>query len=468
MKTKCLVMLTLLAFTSARGLADADANAPGPLPDWLTRPLPLAEALNLAEQHNATILKAKKDLAATAGVAIQTRALVVPKVQAASSYQAVDPNSLDVIPLANLSFPGQPPFSLVYADQTWSANVQLVQSIYEGGKLTSALRTARLLNEQAVLRYEATLADTLTDVRVAYADILLAARQIEVQQASVNLLAKELDDTRRRFDAGTVPRFNVLRAEVELANARPRLIRAQNDSRIAKNNLANLLGYNLPREVWEDIPLRLSDKLAATPLAVDLPAAIEQALKKRPELGALRKEEALRGEAVINAKAGYKPRVQLFGGYEAHNFQFSTDLMDQRHGWLAGAQMSWDIFDGLLTKGKVEEANALRGKARYDLEDTTRRIELEVRSRYSQLVEARQVLEAQQKVQEEAEEALRLATARAEAGTATQLDVLNAQTSLTEARSIQAQALRDYVVAVARMQRATGAGFQVMDSAAAN
>ena len=64
-------------------------------------------------------------------------------------------------------------------------------------------------------------------MRVAYYDVLLAAQQIVVQEASVNLLRQELDDQNRRFEAGTVPRFNVLRAEVEVANARPRLIRAK-------------------------------------------------------------------------------------------------------------------------------------------------------------------------------------------------------------------------------------------------
>jgi len=65
-----------------------------------------------------------------------------------------------------------------------------------------------------------------------------------------------------------------LRAEVELANARPRLIRARNASRIAKNNLAALLGYDVPRDVWEDIPLKLTDKLDAEPMAVELPVAL--------------------------------------------------------------------------------------------------------------------------------------------------------------------------------------------------
>ena len=118
--------------------------------------------------------------------------------------------------------------------------------------------------------------------------------------------------------------------------------------------------------------------------------------------------------------------------------------------------MNWDIFDGLLTRGKVDEAKALDKKAEYDVEDASRRIELEVRTAYSNFIEAKEVLESQKKVMEQAEEALRLANARADAGTGTQLDVLSAQTALTEARSTQVQALHDYAVARARLERAIG------------
>ena len=74
-------------------------------------------------------------------------------------------------------------------------------------------------------------------MRVAYYDVLLAAQQITVHEASVKLLQKELEDQQRRFDAGTVPKFNVLRADVAVANERPLLIQARNNYRIAKNNL---------------------------------------------------------------------------------------------------------------------------------------------------------------------------------------------------------------------------------------
>jgi outer membrane protein TolC len=257
-----------------------------------------------------------------------------------------------------------------------------------------------------------------------------------------------------------VPRFNVLQAEVAAANARPPLINARNQYRIAKNNLCNLLGYNLPRDVWEDIPLNLTDKLEAEPYEIKLPMAIEQALARRTELQALQRTEGLQRENVINAKAGYKPTVQAFAGYIWQSSEFTTDLAREFDGWEIGGQLSWNIFDGFATRGRVIQAKAQLAHATADLEDRARIIELEVRTDYSRFIEARETLESQQKVQEEAEEALRLAKARTDAGTGTQLDVLNAETQLTQARTTQVQALHDYDVARARFERAIGQDMQ--------
>jgi outer membrane protein TolC len=126
------------------------------------------------------------------------------------------------------------------------------------------------------------------------------------------------------------------------------------------------------------------------------------------------------------------------------------------HGWEAGAQLSWNVFDGFLTRGRVQEAEALRRRTEADIEDVMRRVELDVRTSYSTFMEAREVLVSQEKVQESAEEALRLANARSAAGAGTQLDVLSAQTALTEARTTQVQAKHDYAVARARLERAIG------------
>jgi outer membrane protein TolC len=265
-----------------------------------------------------------------------------------------------------------------------------------------------------------------------------------------------LKDNQRRYEAGTVPRFNVLRAEVELANARPRLITARNNYRISKNNLANLMGLNLPRETVEDIPLQLSGKLEAEPYELDLQNGIGQAMERRTELGSLTKAQALRKEDLVSARSGYKPRLQGYVGYEVHNSILTQDLNADLHGWVAGLQLTWNIFDGMRTQGRIQQAAAQYGRAEVDVDDMTRRIELDVRTAYSNFIQAREVLESQKKVQEEAEESLRLARARTEAGTGTQLDVLGAQTALTEARTTQIQALHDYAAARARLQRAVG------------
>ena len=442
---KSTLLALVLGFTFA--VAAADTNAPA----WLSRPLSLADSLNLALQQNATILKAKNDLEAQYGVVVQTRAVALPQVQATGQYKDTDPNAIE-----NFSSSTQP-------NQNWNAGVQIVQSIYQGGKLVAAIKAAKVTKQQALAQYQTMIADTLLAVRLAYYDTLLAAEQITVNQASVNLLQKELDDQQLRYDAGTVPHFNVLRAKVALGNARPPLIQSQNNYRIAKNALANLLGYDLPRNIWDNIPLNLTDTLDAEPYPINLPEALQQALDKRPELAALRKTEELQNLNITDASSGYKPNVQLFAGYNWFNKQFGNPttpgLNEYLDGWNAGAQVTWNIFDGLLTHGKVVQAKALYAKSKTAVDEKARQIELEVRTTYSDFIGAQEVLESQKTVQDEAAESLREAYARASAGTGTQLDVLDAETSLTTARSTQVQALHDYDAARARFERAIGKEF---------
>ncbi len=204
----------------------------------------------------------------------------------------------------------------------------------------------------------------------------------------------------------------------------------------------------------------------AVPYPVNLSEALQQALAKRPELVDLRKTEELQKLNITDASSGYKPNLQLFAGYNWLNRQFgdpptfpTPGLNQYLDGWNAGAQLSWDIFDGMLTHGKVVQAKALHEKSKTAVDEEARNIELEVRTAYSDFLEAQEVLESQKTVQAEAEESLREANARADAGTGTQLDVLDAENSLTQARSTQVQALHDYDAARARFERAIGIEF---------
>jgi outer membrane protein TolC len=432
----------------------ASTNAAG----WMTQPISMVDALNLTLKQNSALVKARADLESSRGLVIETRAVALPNLTANSRVVDTDPNAIQQFPFSGSGTNSGPKF--VVPHYSWNANIQVVQNIYTGGRLMSALRAAKLQKEQSMFQYQSAVADALLATRVAYYDVLVAEQQITVNEASVALLTEELQDQQRRYEAGTVPRFNVLQAEVALANARPPLINARNQYRVAKNNLCNLLGINLPKSVWEDIPLKLSDKLDSNPFEVQLPMAIAQALERRTELQALERTAGLQRENVINQRAGYKPTVQAFAGYTWQSSQFTTDLAREFDGWEIGGQLSWNIFDGLATYGRVVQAKAQLQHAQADVEDRSRQIELEVRTDYSSLLGAKETLESQQKVQEEAEEALRLARARAEAGTGTRLDVLNAETQLTQARTTQVQALHDYDVARARFERAIGQDMQ--------
>src|SRR5450432_1801112 len=109
------------------------AQSTNSAPDWLTRPLALTDCLNIALAQNATILKAKNDLEASYGVVVQTRAVALPQLKASGQYKDTDRNAIENFPNA----PSSP-------NQNWNAGVQLVQSIYQGGKLLAAVRAAKV------------------------------------------------------------------------------------------------------------------------------------------------------------------------------------------------------------------------------------------------------------------------------------------------------------------------------------
>src|SRR5215467_3317333 len=150
------------------------------------RPISLADAVNLALTQSPNVRRAQKDLEASQGVVIQTRAIAVPKLRITGDYDAKQKSDVDIISTNG--------FDLGSA-QNWDAQIRVVQSLYEGGRIASSLRVAKLTKEQAMLNYQTAVADTVLDVQVGYFDVLVAEQQIVVQEASVELLSRELADT---------------------------------------------------------------------------------------------------------------------------------------------------------------------------------------------------------------------------------------------------------------------------------
>ena len=413
--------------------------------------LSLDAAVSLALKQNPDILKAIHEIERTRGQVIEIRAQALPSLQAAGSYSQYAPELVGSGSSAQSSSVGTASSAFSGQEKSWRITTQVQQIIYSGGKVRAALKIAELTQGTSHQMLRETVATVIANVRTQFYNALLNRELITVAEESIVLLSDQLKDQQNRFDAGTVPRFNVLQAEVALANARPDLIRAKNNFHISRLQLAKTLGLDT-----EDEP-DVVGKLRMIPREVSLSRALTAARKNRPILKAQKNTVASGEQQITVAKAGYKPSLTADVGYEFVNSRASKDLAKVTNGWYLGVNGTWAIFDGFETKGKVDQAKASLASAKVGLSDSVHQVELEVQQAYANAKVAREVIASQSKVVEQAIEALRLAKERLAAGAGTQLDVLNAQVALTTARSTEKKALSDYNVSLAEYDRATGA-----------
>ena len=396
----------------------------------------LETALTLALQHNYAIRQARAFYSATTGAVMTNEAARLPTVSAVGNYQRVDEGLISV--------PGG-------SDTSWQAGVQASQVIYAGGAVTSSIKSSRLTRDAAVAGFEEAVQSALLQVRVRWYAVLLAREQVTVQVQSIQLLEEELGNARSRVKAGSGSPFDQLRAEVALANGQPLLIRARNAYRVAAVDLLRAIG--VPSD--ESAADRVTGQLRYEPREVALESVLASAQANRPEIRRLENLLTAAEANVNTARAGSRPTVAVVGGYTFEKSQFSGAGADGSvDGWTVGAQASWDIFDGRATRGRVLQSKAGVEQARLNLDDARQAIDADVRRSYASYRDAIELVNASQKVIEQAEESLRLARSRFGAGAATQLDVLQAQVALTDARTNAAQALHDVTVGYAFLERA--------------
>jgi len=280
---------------------------------------------------------------------------------------------------------------------------------------------------------------------------------IKVQEQSVHLLESQLKDQQNRFEAGTVPRFNVLQAEVALYNQLPLLITAQNNYRISKITLAKTLGLDFQPRRGESPPLEVIGEMPYNPRTISLVDAIELGKERRPFLKEARANVLNQLQQVRAAAGQYLPTITTSGGGEWVSSPTNSSWHDISKGWIATVQGSMPIWDSGAIAGQVIQQRALFSEAKITYDDDVRQVELEVQTAYSNLQQNLELIKSQEKNVELADEALRLAKARLDAGAGVQLDVLNAQVQLLTAQTTQLQGLFGYNSSLAEFDRATGA-----------
>ena len=446
------------------------------------------QAILTALQRNPALLNAEQEIKRTKGVIIQVRAQALPHITANGNYEWVDPHLQGARIFGTTSGTGTTPGGTAGAaslfesapsqvkdiqtplaapaatpipnieasDVSYSISVLGRQLIFNGTTFPQ-IRGTFFQRDSAYFAFRNILDQLLATVKTQFYQIVVNRELIKVQEQSVHLLESQLKDQQNRFEAGTVPRFNVLQAEVALYNQIPQLILAQNNYRIAKIILAKTLGLDFQPRRGENPPLEVVGEMPYIPRTINLADAIELGKERRPFLKQAR-ANVLNQLQQVRATAGqWLPTITTTGGGEWISSPTNSSWHDISKGWLAEVQGSLPIWDSGEIAGQVIQQRALLSEAKITYGDDVRQVELEIQQAYSNLQQNRELIQSQEKNVELAEEALRLAKARLDAGAGVQLDVLNAQVQLLTAQSTRLQALFGYNSSLAEFDRATGA-----------
>jgi outer membrane protein TolC len=472
------ILLAVLAFgfaQPARAGGETSSSSRG------VRRFTLDQAIQTALQRNPTLLIAEHEIERTKGVIIEIRAQALPHITVSGTYTWTDPNlsranifgtptttgtaapviasqrsqAGDVQALATPT-PTPGVSSPQQSDVSYNIRVTGTQLIFNGTTLP-AIRGTFFQRDSAYFAFRNVLDQLISTVKTQFYQVVVDKALIGVQEESVHLLESQLKDQQNRFEAGTVPRFNVLQAEVALYNQIPQLIAAKNNYRIAQLTLAKTLGLDFDPLRGEKPPLEVVGEMPYNPRKILLVDAIELGKQRRPFLKQARANVLNQIEQVHVALGGFLPTINATGGGEWVSSPFNSSFHDISKGWIAGVTGSWPIWDSGQVYGLVKQQRALLSESKITYDDDVRQVELEIQTAYSNLQQNLELIQSQMKNVEEAEEAVRLAKARLDAGAGVQLDVLNAQVQLTTAESTRLQALFGYNSSLAEFDRATGA-----------
>lgn len=348
--------------------------------------------------------------------------------------------------------------------RSYQIQLQLTQNIYTGGRVSAQTRAAQLTEGNAYYNLREVIDQTILNVRTGFYQVLLNRELIRVQEESVRLLQNQLQDQQNRFAAGTVPQFNVLQAQTQLGNQLPQLDTARNNFATSKLNLARLIGVDAPPDKGRIADFDLVGELDYQPRSFDVERSVAAALANRAILKLNRQAVQIQQENIRATLANYYPQVQANVGLVQRNSRVSDDIGDPVNGYFFGATATWNIFDGLSTYGQYKQVRANRNAAMITYDDSVRQITLDVQNAILALRLAKDTVTSQAQNVSTAEESVRLAKARLDAGAGVQLDVLNAQVQLTTAESTLVQAKYNYNVALATIAQATGTSTVYQDN----
>ena len=319
--------------------------------------------------------------------------------------------------------------------------------IFTGGKLKGTIKQAKAnyqYNQVGVQRTYNEMRSTVTD---GYFTMLQADNMQKLSAESVARLEDHLKNVQAQYDVGVVAKVDVLRSQVELANAKQTLIQAENSYQVAEANMNKIVGLPM------DTNLKLDNLLVYNAYDQNMDDCLAYAAEHRPELmQAQYNVDAAKG-ALMVARSGHMPQVAASASQSWSDTNWPGD---EKGNWGVGVNVSMNVFDTGVTLSKIHGAEADLKKAEETYRDTVNAVNLDVRSNYLGLREAEKRISTTKLAVEQADEDYRIAQLRYMSGVGTNTDVLDAQVALTQAKTNYTKALYDYNTSKTALETSIG------------
>ena len=339
------------------------------------------------------------------------------------------------------------------APNAWNFQLQATQTLWSGGKVGSGLSAAKAFRRAAALQRSETEADIAFQVRQAYWNAALQSRLVAIAAENLDQARRQLRQVQLFRQAGTRAEYDLLRAQVDAANQEPAVVAARNDLDLAILELKRLL--DLPA----DQPLVLETPLESPAAALPVVAVDSLGGPDRPALAAAEAAVQQQQALLRVARADRWPTLSLATTYNEQAFPqdvFPSSTDQFRRGWNGEVKLAFPIFTGFRTSARIEQARAALARAQARRDEVRTGVELDVAQARAEVARAQALLAARRETVRQADRAQHIAGVRYANGLATQLEVSDARVAAQQSQVNEVQAMRDYVVALARLERALG------------
>ena len=413
--------------------------------------LTLDDAVRLAIARHQDVAKARAAADALKGKIREVRAQALPDIKFESNISRWrDPSLLNASGLDN--FPEDLRNALVpTAVNLFVYGVTVKQPLFTQGKVGTALRLASIEAEGALSEIDRAQQDVALAATKAFYSLLWAERYRVLVGETQEQKKLHAAMARTRFRNGVATEVDVLRSEVAVANGTPDLVRADNAIRQARAQLNYYLGRPL------DTAIRLAgDFQENTGEQPDLSELERDALRRRPEIARLRIAERSADTQIALAKAEDRTRLEFTGKYGLMARLPQNLLNPEFIQWTAGVNFTFPLFDGFRRSGLISQALASQRVARLERDKFEQQVRLSIQQSYDDLQAAKESIAAARATVSEAEKVLAMMQNNYKFGAATTLDILDAETALSVARTNLLRGLYDYSVGRANLRWSSG------------